>query len=83
MDELLTMSKRELTRLEIMQRIKEKRLTQKEAARLLEISLRQVKRVWKAYRTQGAQHGFHKVGLLAETMSMSASLGLALKRRRA
>ena len=55
MDELLTMSKRELTRLEIMQRIKEKRLTQKEAARLLEISLRQVKRVWKAYRTQGAQ----------------------------
>jgi transposase len=55
MDELLTMSKRELTRLEIMQRIKEKRLTQKEAARLLGISLRQVKRVWKAYRTQGAQ----------------------------
>lgn len=55
MDELLTMSKRELSRLEIMQRMTEKRLTQKEAARLLEISLRQVKRLWKAYRTQGAQ----------------------------
>lgn len=55
MDELLTMSKRELTRLEIMQRIKEKRLTQKEAARMLEISIRQVKRLWKVYQRQGAQ----------------------------
>src|SRR5512136_124918 len=55
MDELLTMSKRELTRLEIMQRIKEKRLTQKEAAHMLGMSIRQVKRLWKAYRTQGAQ----------------------------
>jgi hypothetical protein len=35
MDELLTMSKRELSRLEVMQRIKDKRLTQKEAAQLL------------------------------------------------
>ena len=32
MDKLLTMSKRELSRLEVMQRIKDKRLTQKEAA---------------------------------------------------
>lgn len=37
MDELLTMSHRELTRLEVMQRLKEKRLTQKEAAQLLGI----------------------------------------------
>lgn len=55
MDELLTMSKRELTRLEIMQRIKEKRLTQKEAAHMLGISLRQVKRLWKAFQAKGAQ----------------------------
>jgi transposase len=55
MDELLTMSKRELTRLEIMQRLKEKRLTQKEAAQLLGISTRQVKRLWKAYRETGAK----------------------------
>ena len=40
MDELLTMSKRELTRLEVMQRLKEKRLTQKEAAQLLQIKSR-------------------------------------------
>jgi len=32
MDELLTMSKRELIRLEVMQRTEDKRLTQKEAA---------------------------------------------------
>jgi transposase len=38
-----------------MQRIKEKRLTQKEAAKMLGISLRQVKRLWKAYCKQGAQ----------------------------
>lgn len=55
MDELLTMSKRELTRLEVMQRLKEKRLTQEEAAQLLGISTRQVKRLWRAYREKGAK----------------------------
>lgn len=54
MDELLTMSKRELTRLEVMQRLKEKRLSQKEAAQRLQISVRQVKRLWRAYQEQGA-----------------------------
>jgi transposase len=38
-----------------MQRLKEKRLTQKEAARLLGISTRQVKRLWRTYRQKGAQ----------------------------
>ncbi len=55
MDELLTMSKREITRLEIMQRLTEKRLTQKEAARMLGLSTRQIKRLWRAYREQGAK----------------------------
>ncbi len=55
MDELLTMSKQEITRLEVMQRLKDKRLTQKEAAQLLGISTRQVKRLWQAYRQQGAK----------------------------
>ena len=55
MDELLTMSNRELTRLEVMQRLKDKRLTQKEAARILGISIRQVKRLWRAYRQKGAK----------------------------
>src|SRR5512139_377832 len=55
MDELLTMSNREITRLEAMQRIKDKRLTQKEAARLLSLSVRQIKRLYRAYKAQGAR----------------------------
>jgi transposase len=55
MDNLLTMSNRELTRLEVMQRLKDKRLRQKEAARILGISTRQVKRLWRAYRQKGAK----------------------------
>ena len=38
-----------------MQRLKEKRLTQKEAGRMLGISTRQVKRLWRAYRKDGAK----------------------------
>jgi transposase len=53
MEKLLTMSNKEMTRLEAMQRIKDKRLTQKEAAGLLGISIRQVKRLWRAYRKKG------------------------------
>jgi len=49
------MSNREITRLEVMQRLKEKRLKQKEAAQMLGISTRQVKRLWRAYRKKGAQ----------------------------
>ena len=54
MDELLTMSKREITRLEVMQRLKEKQLRQKEAAQILGISIRQVKRLFRAYKAKGA-----------------------------
>jgi len=54
MDKLLTMSNAEITRLEVMQRLKDKRLNQKEAARMLGISLRQVKRLYRAYKAQGA-----------------------------
>ena len=55
MDELLTMSDKEITRLEVMQRLKDKRLTQKEAARMLGISIRQVKQLWRLYRKKGAK----------------------------
>lgn len=55
MDKLLTMNTHEITRLEVMQRLKDKRLTQKKAAQLLGISTRQVKRLWRAYRKKGAQ----------------------------
>jgi transposase len=48
------MSDKEITRLEIMQKIKDHRLSQKEAAVQMGISIRQVKRLWKAFRGQGA-----------------------------
>jgi transposase len=54
-DKLLKMSNQEITRLEVMQRLKDKRLTQKEAAQMLGISIRQVKRLWRAYWKEGAK----------------------------
>jgi transposase len=50
MDELLTMSKKELTRLEVIQRVEQKRLRQKEASEILGISTRQVRRLQQSYR---------------------------------
>lgn len=55
MDKLLPMSAKEITRLEVMQRLKDKRLLQKEAAGLLGLSVRQVKRLWRKYRKQGVK----------------------------
>lgn len=52
--ELLQMSKKELTRLEVMEHLKAKKMTQKKAAEALGISIRQVKRLCKKYREKGA-----------------------------
>jgi transposase len=54
MDRLLEMSTKELSRMEIMQRLSEKRMSQKEAGRILDLSLRQIKRLLRAYRHKGA-----------------------------
>jgi transposase len=54
MDKLLNMSTRELNRLEVMQRLSRKQMSQKEAGRILDLSVRQIKRVLKAYRERGA-----------------------------
>src|SRR5437868_3636520 len=48
------MSQKELSRLEIVQRVCGKSLTQRRAAELLKLSLRQVKRLCQVYRQQGA-----------------------------
>jgi len=48
------MSAKELSRLGIIQKLSEKRLTQKEAGEELGLSVRQVKRLLKAYRQTGA-----------------------------
>jgi transposase len=53
-DELLDMSTKELSRLEVMQRLAEKRLSQKDAAKMLDLSVRQVKRLRRSYRRTGA-----------------------------
>jgi transposase len=52
--ELLTMSAREINRLEVMQRLKEKSLSQCEAAKIVGVSVRQVKRLFKTYLEKGA-----------------------------
>jgi transposase len=52
--ELLTMSEKEVSRLEVIQRVDEKRVKQKTAAELLGVSERQVKRLLHRYRKQGA-----------------------------
>ncbi len=54
MDKLLTMSNREITRLEVMQRLKDKRLHQQEASQMLGISTRQIRRLLLAYKIHGA-----------------------------
>lgn len=48
------MSHKEIDRLETIQAVTRKHLTQKEAARRLELSVRQIKRLVRRYRTDGA-----------------------------
>jgi transposase len=51
---ILGMSQRELSRLEVVQRVKRKSLKQGEAAELLGLTERQIKRLCKAYQAGGA-----------------------------
>ncbi|MES0360843.1 MAG: helix-turn-helix domain-containing protein, partial [Anaerolineales bacterium] len=55
MSDLIEMSTKEMKRLEVIQRIEEKRMKQTEAARILKISVRHVKRLLRAYRQSGAE----------------------------
>jgi transposase len=50
----LTMSAKELNRIEILGRVLERRLTQRVAAERLDLSLRQVERLCRALRDRGA-----------------------------
>jgi len=52
--DLLTMSKEELSRLEVMEHLQEKRMGQRTAAEVLGVSIRQVKRLLRVYRREGA-----------------------------
>lgn len=53
------MSVRELKRQEVMSRVRRKEIGLADAARLMEVSYRQAKRIWKRYRTQGARGLVH------------------------
>ena len=55
MDKLQTMSKKEVTRMEVMQRIEAKRLKQKKAAEMLRVSERHIRRLLRAYRQLGTE----------------------------
>ena len=77
MDELLTMSNQEITRLEAMQRIKDKRLTQKEAARMLNLSVRQIKRLFEAYKAQRSQRVDQRPAWEAEQPPAGCTSGAA------
>src|SRR3954470_24792819 len=51
--DILLMSQRELSRLEVFQQLLEKRLKQRQAANLLGLSVRQVIRLAKAFKREG------------------------------
>jgi hypothetical protein len=48
------MSKRELGRVQVLARVKSRQLQVVDAGRLLRVSYRQAKRLWKRYREEGA-----------------------------
>jgi transposase len=52
--DLLTMSNEELSRLDVMEHLHEKRMGQRTGAEILGVSVRQVKRLLRAYREKGA-----------------------------
>ena len=52
--DLVTMSKEELSRLEVLERLQEKRMGQRTAAEILGVSVRHVKRLLRSYRSEGA-----------------------------
>jgi transposase len=60
--ELLTMSKEELRRLEVMKHLEEKRMARRRAAEILGVSVRYVKRLLRAYRCQGGPGWYRSSG---------------------
>ena len=65
----LTMSAKELDRLEIIGRVVERRLTQVKAAEQLRLSLRQVQRLCRTYRADGAAGLISRKGVKPATTS--------------
>lgn len=53
-DEEITLSRKEVDRLAVARQLDERLLTQADAARRFDVSVRQVKRIFRRYRAQGA-----------------------------
>lgn len=60
MDKVYKMSEKEIKKIEMMSQIARKQLTQKMAADRLGMSVRQVRRIWKAYLENGPEGLIHK-----------------------
>src|SRR6266545_1372412 len=67
METLLSMSTKELSRLEVIQRLSKKQIGQKEAGEILHLCTRQIKRLLKRYKKQGA------VGLISKHCGRKAA----------
>lgn len=73
----LTMSAKEVNRLEIIGRVIERRLTQRQAAERLGLSVRQIERLCRAYRNEGA------AGLVSRKRGRPSNRKLSIAVRRA
>lgn len=73
--EYLTMSVRELNRAELIRRIHERRLTQCKAAEMLGLSLRQLQRIYRAYKAEGP------AGLLSKKRGRASNRKLSAEQR--
>ncbi len=56
---LITMSDKEIQRLAVLQDVRDQRITQSQAAQLLHISERQIRRLLKKYKAQGPSASAH------------------------
>ncbi len=75
--ELLEMSKKEVSRLSIMEQIKAKKITQKKASEILGLRERQIRRLWKNYQEKGAS------GLISKRRGKPSNNRLSPKTRQA
>jgi hypothetical protein len=62
MEEVISMTQRELDRLSVVTKVGEKRLSQEEAGALLELSTRQVRRLLKRYTESNSRIGMWQEG---------------------
>jgi transposase len=79
MGDIITMSTKELSRLEIVQRLQMRELRQERAAEMLGISIRQVKRLLAEYRTKGPPGLISRKRGKVSDNRLSASLNQAIK----